>query len=350
MSDASRPHGEQNNMRINMQQWSEDILRAGDVKNLPVLYFPAVRNLGMDIPSSVKDPGNIARVMREVIDEYPDTLAALTGMDLTVDAEAFGAAVSFSEKQAPHLNGPLLRGQEDIPRLAVPDIHSGRVDIFAQACARAQASIADRPVFGGMLGPFSLAANLLEINTCLKMTIRGTAYLHTLLEKCCDWLTERAKAYKAAGANGVFIAEPTAGLLSPQSCETFSSRYIKKIADSVQEDHFFLILHNCGQVERSVGSMCSSGCRGLHFGNGVNMKNVLPAADPDLLIMGNLDPSSVFFMGTPETVYQKTLSLLEEMAPYPNFILSSGCDLAPSVDKANIDAYYKACRDYNQRG
>ena len=52
-------------------------------------------------------------------------------------------------------------------------------------------------------------------------------------------------------------------------------------------------------------------------------------------------------MGTPEEIYKKTTTLLEEMKDYPNFVLSSGCDLAPTVAEENIQAYYKACRDYN---
>lgn len=336
-------------MKINMQQWADNIIQDKEVKNLPVLYFPVLNKMGMDVPSSVKDPKNIARVMKEVLDEYPDTIAAVTGMDLTVDAEAFGAEVNFSEKQAPNLVKHILSGKEDIDGLNIPDIHSGRVDIFSQACVEAQELITDRPIFGGMLGPFSLAANLLDINKCLMMTLRDKGSLHALLEKCTEWLIARAIEYKKTGANGIFIAEPTAGLLSPSACDEFSSLYIKKLVDAVQDDYFFLILHDCGRVSKSVRSMCDTGCKGLHFGNGVDMKDILPVADSDILIFGNLDPSSVFFMGTPEYVYEKTMTLLEEMKSYPNFVLSSGCDLAPSIKEENIRAYYKACRDFNQQ-
>ena len=335
-------------MKINMQQWADNIIRDTEVKNLPVLYFPVLKKMNMDVPSSVKIPSNIAKVMQEVITEYPDTIAAITGMDLTVDAEAFGVEVNFSEKQAPNLASHILNDKKDIENLMLPDIHAGRVDVFTQACIEASALITDRPIFGGMLGPFSLAANLLEINKCLKMTLKDKAALHQLLEKCTDWLTQRALEYKKAGANGVFIAEPTAGLLSPQGCDEYSSSYIKKMVDAVQDDYFFLVLHDCGQVTKSVRSMCSTGCKGLHFGNGVNMNDIMPNTDPDILVFGNIDPSSVFFMGTPEYVFEKTMTLLKEMEPYPNFILSSGCDLAPSVDEKNIQAYYSACREYNK--
>ena len=334
-------------MKINMQEWADGIIAAEDVKNLPVLYFPVLKNIGMSVPDSVNDPVNIARVMKEVIDEYPDTIAAITGMDLTVDAEAFGAQVNFSDKQAPNVVGHILEGAAGIAELEVPDVSAGRVKIYSQACIEAEKLINDRPVFGGMLGPFSLAANLLDINQCMLMTLKDKDSLHCLLEKCTEWLIKRALDYKEAGANGILIAEPTAGLISPKACDNFSSAYIKKIVDAVQDEYFFLILHDCGKVTKSVPGMYAAGCKGYHFGNRVDMKDILPQIPADVLVFGNIDPSSAFFQGTPESVYRTTRDLLEEMKPYPHFILSSGCDFAPSVTDENIEAYYRACRDHN---
>ena len=63
--------------------------------------------------------------------------------------------------------------------------------------------------------------------------------------------------------------------------------------------------------------------------------------------MGNLDPVSVFKMGTPESIRRDTLELLEATKEYPNFVLSSGCDVPPHTDLKNIDAFYEALKDFN---
>ena len=101
-------------MKINMQQWADDIIAAKEVKNLPVLYFPVLDKMGISVPDSVNDPVVIAKVMKEVLDVYPDTIAAITGMDLTVDSQAFGVEVNFSLKQAPNVVNHILTGKEDI--------------------------------------------------------------------------------------------------------------------------------------------------------------------------------------------------------------------------------------------
>jgi len=66
------------------------------------------------------------------------------------------------------------------------------------------------------------------------------------LEKATSFLIAYAQAFKDVGANGIIITEPAAGLLSPLMCASFSFEYIKKIVDAVQDDHFMVILHNCG--------------------------------------------------------------------------------------------------------
>lgn len=335
-------------MKINMQKWAEEIIAAKDVRNLPVLFFPVLKNIDMPVPDSVQDPKKVAEAMAEVIKEYPDTIAAITGMDLSVDSEAFGAEVKFSKRQAPNVKNHIIETAEDIHALKVPDIHSGRVDIFNDACREAAKIITDRPIMGGMFGPFSLAANLLDVSDALMKVVNEPELVHELLEKSTEWLIKRAQGYKDAGANGVFIAEPTAGIMNPDMLDEFSSVYVKRIVDAVQDDNFFFVLHDCGSVTDSVESMYKTGCKGFHFGNGVDMKNVMPQIPADVLVFGNLDPSEVFTLGTPESIREQTLKLLEEMKPYPHFVLSSGCDLAPLVSNENMEAYYEACREFNR--
>jgi len=198
-----------------------------------------------------------------------------------------------------------------------------------------------------MFGPFSLAADLMDVSEAMMRVVSEPELMHELLEKSTEWLIKRAQGYKDAGAQGVFIAEPTAGIMNPQMLDEFSSQYVKRIVDAVQDDYFFLVLHDCGSVTDSVKSMYNTGCKGHHYGNGVNMKEVIDQIPADILVFGNLDPSEVFTLGTPESIREATWALLDEMKPYPHFVLSSGCDLAPLVENENLEAYYQACRDWN---
>lgn len=333
-------------MKINMQNWAQEIIDAPDRRVLPVLYFPCLTLTGDGIVDTVKDGKKMARNMKAVIDKFPKTIAAITGMDLTVDTEAFGAKVVFKDTEAPSIpDAPLKPG--DIDALKAPDVHSGRVDIFLDAVKEAQNLITDRPVLGGQLGPFSLAANLVNIQTVLMMTINDKERLHKLVDTATEFLIARAKEYKKAGANGILLAEPTAGLLSPKVCAEYSDQYVKRIVDSVQDDYFFVILHDCGNVKKMGGQMHDTGAKGLHFGNAVKMTDILPQVPSDCLVFGNIDPTTEFCQGTPEHIRQSTLALLDAMKEYPHFVLSSGCDIPPKTPVENIEAFYSACEEYN---
>ena len=163
-----------------------------------------------------------------------------------------------------------------------------------------------------------------------------------------DFLIEYAKAYKEAGANGIVMAEPVSGLLSPSLESEFSAPYVKKIVDAVQDDEFILVYHNCGgNVPKMLDSILSTGSAAYHFGNAIDLESdVLTRVPSDTLIMGNLDPAGILRMGTPDSVRSATLALLESCSRYPNFLLSSGCDIPPMTPWENIDAFFAAQREF----
>ena len=172
---------------------------------------------------------------------------------------------------------------------------------------------------------------------------------HQLLDKSKEFLKEYALGFKKAGANGIVLAEPAAGLLSAEMCHMFSSLYVKEIVDYVQDDSFMVILHNCGNTNEQVETMVSTGAMGLHFGDAVDMMDVLPQVPESVLALGNISPSHVFLNGSPSVMRKEVLSLLEKTSSYNNFVLSSGCDVPPGVPVENIEAFYQALEEFNGR-
>ncbi|KNY27988.1 uroporphyrinogen decarboxylase family protein [Pseudobacteroides cellulosolvens] len=335
-------------MKINMQRWAEDIIAAKDVKILPILFFPCLEGNGKKIIEVVNNSQAQFENMKGIIDKYPKMIGAMTGMDLTTEAETFGCDVHFSEIEAPRTINEIVKDRESAESLKIPSIESGRGTIFVKAAELASKDITDRPTFGGMLGPFSLAAVLMGLETTLKSLKKDPDTVKILLDKCTEYLINYAKAFKEAGANGILLAEPTAGLLSPKQCEEFSSYYVKKIVDAVQDEYFFVVLHNCGQTKKMVESMLGTGAKGYHFGNAVDMVDIISQIPPRVLVFGNIDPSRVLSHGSTELVKTETLNLLEKMKPYPHFILSSGCDLPPGVPIENLDAFFQALEEFNK--
>jgi uroporphyrinogen decarboxylase len=139
------------------------------------------------------------------------------------------------------------------------------------------------------------------------------------------------------------MAEPAAGLLSNEDCQTFSSDYVRQIVEALQDDRFSIILHNCGNSGQCTQAMIDSGARVLHFGNLTDMEEALRVCPPDVLVMGNLDPVGLFKLGSPQKVRESSRQLLDKAKSYHNFVISSGCDIPPHTPPENIDAFFEAC-------
>ena len=85
-------------------------------------------------------------------------------MDLTVEAEAFGAEIVFPENEVPSVVGRLLNDEEAIDKLEIPALNKGRIPQYLKANMLAAKTITDRPVFAGCIGPYSLAGRLYDMS------------------------------------------------------------------------------------------------------------------------------------------------------------------------------------------
>jgi uroporphyrinogen decarboxylase len=95
--------------------------------------------------------------------------------------------------------------------------------------------------------------------------------------------------------------------------------------------------------------MASTGAAVYHFGNKCQMEEVIRDVPPTALVMGNIDPVSVFKDGTPEEMRHTVLNLLDKMKDYHNLVLSSGCDTPPHTPIENINAFFEALGEWNHR-
>ena len=335
-------------MKQNMKQWVADIITRQEVNAVPVMTHPGIELNGRTVREAVSDGRVHAEAVVKLAEKY-HTAAACTIMDLTVEAEAFGAAVAFSDEAVPAVSGRLLSNADDIRRLEVPSLKAGRVPQYLKANLLAARAIADRPVFAGCIGPFSLAGRLYDMSEIMVLIYENPNAAHTLLAKCTEFIEKYCEALKLTGANGVLMAEPAAGLLSDDDCLTFSSAYVKYIVSKVQDDSFIVVLHNCGNTGHCTRAMVATGAAAYHFGNKCRMEEVIDDVPPTALAMGNIDPVSVFKDGTPDTMRQTVADLLDTMRDHPNFVLSSGCDTPPHTPLANIEAFFETLTKYNAK-
>lgn len=328
-----------------MIEWKDSLIRSGNKQAMPIVTYPGLQLTGKRVIDLVTNGEVQAECIEILADKFPSAAGVMI-MDLSVEAEAFGAAIRFSENEIPAVSNRLISDPQEIENLKVPEAGTARTGEYIKATSLVARTVKGKPVFGGTIGPFSLAGRLFDITEIMTFILMDPDAAHLLISKCTDFLIQYISAYKQNGASGIIIAEPAAGLLSPDDCNEFSSKYIKKIVEAVQDESFMVILHNCGNTVSLVPSMVSTGCQGLHFGNAVQMKDILPQIPGDILAFGNLDPAGVFRMSDAPTVKVKTKEMLEACKGYKNYIPSSGCDVPPGTPFENISAFYEAVAEF----
>ncbi len=333
-------------MKRNMKEWL-DALRESPVKKaMPVLSFPAVQLMGISVRELISDSEAQAKGMA-LVAERTDAAAAVSLMDLSLEAECFGSTIRVSDDEVPTVTGALVTDEDEANELAVPAVGAGRTGIYLDAMRKALERISDRPVFAGVIGPFSLAARLLDVTEIMVDCYDEPDMVHIVMEKATAFLTAYCMEYKKLGANGVVIAEPVTGLLSPALAEEFSEPYVRRIVDAVQDDSFLVVYHNCGNaVLRMMDSILRTGAGAFHFGNAIDMADAIALVPEDTVVMGNIDPAGEFRNGTPESIRKATIDLLERCGGHKNFVISSGCDIPPLSKWENIDAFFAAVAEF----
>ena len=197
---------------MNVRELLWEAARSEVKRALPILSFPAAQKMGVTVEELVKDAKLQAQAMALVAKET-DTLAAVSLMDLSIEAEAFGASVSFSANEIPVVTGQLVDGMDAAEELKVPDLSAGRALTCVEGVRLAKELIQDKPLLAGMIGPFSLAGRLMDVMEIMYICYDEPEAVHAVLEKATQYLIQYGGAMKAAGADGIMMAEPLAFLM-----------------------------------------------------------------------------------------------------------------------------------------
>lgn len=331
---------------MNTTAWIKSLIESGRLAAMPIMTHPGIELLGRRVLDAVTDGRVHSEAIEALNERFPQSAGCTVIMDLTVEAEAFGASLHFADDEVPSVVGRLVYNLDEVKALEVPSLDAARVPEYLRA-NRLAAERIDKPVFAGCIGPYSLAGRLFDMTEIMMGIYTEPETVNLLLEKCTEFIRNYCLALRECGVAGVIMAEPAAGLLPNEECMQYSSVYVKRIVEAVQDDSFAVILHNCGNTGHCTQAMVATGAKAYHFGNKIDMLDALRECPADVLVMGNLDPVEIFRNATPQQTASATRDLLNRAAGYPNFVISSGCDTPPQVPFENIEAFYKTVEEFN---
>jgi uroporphyrinogen decarboxylase len=309
---------------------------------IPSAGYAAVALSGTTVSENLHDGTKMFRTLEAAVMGF-GLEADGTVSDLTIEPEACGCPVVIPDNDTPYVCEHPFSPETDPAVLEVPDpSRQPRMRAMTEAVRLLSRRFALPTVAGGS-GPFTLAAELVGASEAAIYTITEKEYLHRLLEYCTAVCMRYLRAICAAGADIVLIGEPTATILSADAYREFSGRYTARIIEALKRP---VILHICGDAGHLLEAMCETGAQGLSLDAPVDLPAAAKRVPRDVVLVGNVNTVSVLLEGTPGLVRDETTRLLESMRPYPNFVLSSGCDLSYHTPPENIIAMIDAVRRF----
>lgn len=320
-----------------------ELLRNKD-KTVPILAFPSTALLGITVRELISSSDMQLRGM-QAIAEKCNVGASLNMMDLSVEAEAFGARLRFFDDDIPAVEKGIIDDISEAESIIVPEVGAGRTGICIGGVKKAKEKITGIPVFSGVIGPYSLAGRLFDMTELMMECFDSPDEVKILLSKATEFIIRYIRAFKEAGADGVIMAEPAAGLLSPTLAEEFSFPFVQQIFEEINSDDFIICYHNCGNAAGDMLDMISElNADIIHLGNAINLKKALEELPEDKIVMGNVNPV-LFRTGTPDDITADVKRVFEECSMYDNFMISTGCDVPAASAWENIDAYFMAVKE-----
>ena len=128
-------------MKRDMKQWVAEAIAAPVKKPMPVLSFPAVQLMGITVRDLISSSEHQAQGM-ELVAKRVDSAAAVSLMDLSVEAECFGSEIRVSDDEVPTVIGSIVTDEDEADALAVPAVGAVRTGIYIEAISKAVERIA----------------------------------------------------------------------------------------------------------------------------------------------------------------------------------------------------------------
>jgi len=317
------------------------VLQAKGRLAVPLAGYPGIQLTDSTVRQNEFNAELQARSLYKLVERTrPDMI--FTMMDLSIEAGAIGLPVRYPISESASVEWHPVKTVADLDQYKVIDaLYDGRIWVFLET-VRLLVGKLDIPVGAYVIAPFTLAGLMMGANDIALATMDDPQVVHATVNFCEHVVVDYAKALQKAGAHAICLLDPTAVMLSPAAYWEFAGASVKNVIRHIDTR---TILHVCGNTTHLIEPMCRTGAQGLSLDTAVDLPAVAPRVPEDVVLIGNVDPVRTLLYGTPQAVRAETIGLMEQMARYRNFIVSTGCDLPAETPIENIVAFVQAVRE-----
>lgn len=268
---------------------------------------------------------------------------AVVPFDLGVEAEALGAKMNYYDEVEgllyPTINVKPIVTADDV-KIPADLKNAGRIPVVTAAIKALRRELGNDVAIGTyLLGPFTLAGQVKELDTLFEESFLNPEETGKLLERLSELIVRIAKIYQEAGADYFTLREMggTSDVMSPKSFKSLIKPHLVRILSEMPRPS---ILHICGDTNAIIGDMAECGADAVSVDHKNRLAETRQKLGEKAIILGNFDPIKVLHKGAASDVGPAMLDSLKSGAS----AVWPGCDLWPEVSAENMDAMMRALK------
>ena len=137
-------------------------------------------------------------------------------------------------------------------------------------------------------------------------------------------------------------------LISPEMWRDFFKPYYRRIVDTAHAHGKDVWLHSCGCITDIVPDLIELGVDVLHpqMARLMQDERFVRAIDGDLCLETDID-RNFLCVAAPDAVYERTIDTFRKLHRPDGGLVLRG-EMGSSVPRANAEAFYRACRDFQE--
>ena len=316
-------------------------------------FMMAAKEAGVSMKQFRENPKIIADVFIQSVEKYKFD-GILVDLDTVTLAGAVGVPLDFPENEPARSAKGNLISLEDVKNLKKVNIENYRfIQNWLEAVRIIKNHFKNEIYVRGNCdqAPFSLASMMRGSQEWMLDLIMGEPELvEELLEYCTEISIQFIRLMAQTGCDMVSNGDSPAGpeMVSPEMYEMFALPFEKRLVDEAHKHKMPYTLHICGNTETILDLMLQTNADAFELDYKTDVQKAFDVLHEKVCFIGNIDPSGVLAMGSPELVEKRTIELLTVFTKTNRFILNAGCAIPSNTTEENLQRMINTSRDFNK--
>ena len=307
--------------------------------------YRAVRNSLSGFKELVETPQLAAEVTIQPVDIL-DVDAAIIFSDILVVPEAMGLEYQMIEKKGPWFEKTVCT-REQLSTIQTDFDIEDRLGYVTEAIKITNKELDGRvPLIGFAGAPWTIFCYMTEgqgsktFSVSRKILYTDPTLAHELLQSITDVTIKYLKAQIAAGAHMVQVFDSWAGILGKDQYQEFGIKYLKQIADAINEVPVTLFSKGAYSSLKEIGELS---CNTVGLDWNMNVEQARALVGETRTLQGNLDPCALY--SSHKELERLTNNMMESFVSQRH-IVNLGHGVYPDIDPEKVKTFIKTVKSY----